>query len=365
MTDKYSGFSLIEMAIVLVILGILVTVIIPPFVSSVKYEKRVENKDALNSLKLSIVGYAKANNNLPASLTGAVGDTKDVWGREYEYKNALDVSICSATSNDGFHLKDNATMKDVAFALASHSRSNGESNNAEYDDDLWDFSGNDHDDIYEFVTLSQLKYLVCSNSTSDSDSHVTDLYYDPFDDDSLMQNATYKYLSNEWTVADGSLTAENSNYFMVGNATWSNCTISVDVYMDKEKQDNTDGGVALLYRADLGGYVPVGYGFQIDPGKGNRFVLRQYNTDVPKEQTLWEKSYTDDAWNDAYGTFDVSEPHTIKVKVSGNDHTLYIDDNELTTYTDDTDPIYSSGQVGLRFWGGYTATFDNLRVIKN
>lgn len=80
MRNDCSGFSLIEMAIVLIILGILATVLIPPLVSSVKYEKRAENKDALNALKLSIIGYAKANNgDLPSSLNGTVYPSRDIW----------------------------------------------------------------------------------------------------------------------------------------------------------------------------------------------------------------------------------------------------------------------------------------------
>lgn len=164
MRNDCSGFSLIEMSLVLVILGIIATVIIPPFVSSIKYEKRAENKDALNALKLSIIGYAKAKGTLPSSLSSAVGDTKDSWGRGYEYKNALDGAICSdTTTSDGFVLTvddDNAT--NVAFALASHSRLNGSDENAQYNSTNWDFSDTNHDDIYEFVTLPQLKYLVCA-----------------------------------------------------------------------------------------------------------------------------------------------------------------------------------------------------------
>ena len=117
MRNDCPGFSLIEMAIVLIILGILATVLIPPLVSSVKYEKRAENKDALNALKLSIIGYAKANNGIPDSLNGTGLPTKDIWGRSYEYKNAVD--------DDDFKLKDSATVDNVAFAVASHSRRNG------------------------------------------------------------------------------------------------------------------------------------------------------------------------------------------------------------------------------------------------
>lgn len=370
MTDNYSGFSLIEMAIVLIILGILATVVIPPLVFSVKYEKRAENKDALNALKLSVIGYAKAKGELPSSLGSAVGATKDIWGREYEYKNALNDTICDATANDGFVLivdDDNAT--NVAFALASQSRLNGAGDNAQYNLVSWDFSGAGHDDIYEFVTLSQLKYLVCSSSDggSDTDNSTGDdtisLYYDSFDDDSLMQDAIYTQQNHAWTVSNGTLNAEDANYFVTGNSTWSNCTVSVDVIMDRESTDGGSGGAALLYRAELAGWYPIGYGFQIDPGKGNMFVLRKYTGSG--ETVLWEMSYADDDWVDTYGTFNVSEQHNIKVKVSGNDHTLYIDNIELHTYTDITTPIYSSGQVGLRFWGGYSVTFDNLRVTEN
>ena len=164
MRNDSSGFSLIEMAIVLIILGILATVLIPPLVSSVKYEKRAENKDALNALKLSIIGYAKAHNGkLPGSsdsLNGKGLPTKDIWGRLYKYKKVVNGSVCNPTSiNKLFKLKDNVTVDNVAFAVASHSRLNGAEDNAEYNS-TWDFSGAKHDDIYEYVTLYQLKYLL-------------------------------------------------------------------------------------------------------------------------------------------------------------------------------------------------------------
>ena len=161
MRNDCPGFSLIEMAIVLIILGILATVLIPPLVSSVKYEKRAENKDALNSLKLSIIGYAKANKEyLPSSLNGTEFPSKDIWGRDYEYKNALNGKICNdATVSTDFLKVDDAMVPNVAFALASHGRLNGAENNAEYNS-TWDFSGAKHDDIYEYVTLYQLKYLL-------------------------------------------------------------------------------------------------------------------------------------------------------------------------------------------------------------
>jgi len=162
MRNDCPGFSLIEMAIVLIILGILATVLIPPLVSSVKYEKRAENKDALNALKLSIIGYAKANTNntLPASLTGAVGDTNDVWGREYKYRRGVNGTICDAGSDAGVSLttNDNRTVNGTAFIVASRSRHISAGEDANYTS--WDFSGDDHDDIYEYVTLYQLKYLL-------------------------------------------------------------------------------------------------------------------------------------------------------------------------------------------------------------
>jgi prepilin-type N-terminal cleavage/methylation domain-containing protein len=190
-----SGFSLIEMAIVLVILGIMATVLIPPFVSSVKYEKRAENKDALNAVKLGVIGYAKGKKGLPGSLGSASLATRDVWGRDYEYLVAdnlvPDDSICVENATSSETIRTASREQDgIAFAVASRGREVGGDSDGDYEN--WDVS-DAGDDLVEFVTLRQLKYLVCDSGPGGGgpggggfggvdhpSSNLEDYYYDGY-----------------------------------------------------------------------------------------------------------------------------------------------------------------------------------------
>lgn len=190
MGNRRYGFTLIEMAMVMVIFGIMATVLIPPLVSSVKYEKRAENKDALNAVKLGVIGYAKAKEKLPAELADANLATVDVWGRDYKYLVAdnltEDDSICVASSTNATVENSAGEQGDIAFAVASRGRNIGSDIDGNYSGNQYWKVSNAGDDLVEFVTLSQLKYIICKDFNDEDE--------DIIDDNSSSSYDSYEYI---------------------------------------------------------------------------------------------------------------------------------------------------------------------------
>ncbi|WP_032496272.1 putative Ig domain-containing protein [Hydrogenivirga sp. 128-5-R1-1] len=98
---REKGLTLIELAIVLIVLGILLGIgagIIGVLIKRVKYN---ESKEIVNAAVEGIIGYATSNRRLPDStqLSSAVRSTKDSYGKDlaYVYDNAL-----TSTSTYGF-----------------------------------------------------------------------------------------------------------------------------------------------------------------------------------------------------------------------------------------------------------------------
>ncbi len=165
------GFTLVEAAIVLILLGIIAALVIPAMVASTKHEKRQEAKEGLLSVRHAIIEWANAHGDkLPANLTAANILNTDVWGREYIYapfSSAL--SICTdLNATPVFLQKDNTTLQ-AAFLLAS--LGHDPTQNAIYPAtptnpatpvDLT----NPYDDLIEWVGKEELFYLICTGGSS-------------------------------------------------------------------------------------------------------------------------------------------------------------------------------------------------------
>ena len=81
------GFSLVELIVVCVILGILATLVIPTYT---KYLDQAKNVSAINDIReidREIQSYYMSNNAFPPDLAAINRDTyKDPWGQPYIYK---------------------------------------------------------------------------------------------------------------------------------------------------------------------------------------------------------------------------------------------------------------------------------------
>ncbi len=162
---KKTGFTLIESAIVLVILGLVVTLLVPPLVGSIRHEKLQENKDALLSLRHALVDIARQNNQgvlLPASL-GEVGlPEQDTWGSPYAYL-AMDTDICAqGGSGIAIKLEPENQMDEknqtIAFLIAS---AGPDRRLSIIDENTTINLSNRGDDLVEFMSRDQLIYHAC------------------------------------------------------------------------------------------------------------------------------------------------------------------------------------------------------------
>jgi prepilin-type N-terminal cleavage/methylation domain-containing protein len=72
--EKNEGFTLVEIAIVLAIIGLLLAMIIPPLGAQRDIRDRNETQGILNNAKEALIGYALVNRFLPCPDTDAIPD---------------------------------------------------------------------------------------------------------------------------------------------------------------------------------------------------------------------------------------------------------------------------------------------------
>ena len=97
-----AGFTLIEMALVLIVLGILTAVLLPPLFQLVKRDKISQGKSGLESALDDVIGYAMINDRLPVSLA-QVGATADAWGSPFGYWVQGNITKSPPPGADRFH----------------------------------------------------------------------------------------------------------------------------------------------------------------------------------------------------------------------------------------------------------------------
>jgi len=159
---KKTGFTLIESAIVLVILGLVVTLLVPPLVGSIRHEKLQENKDALLSLRHALVDIAREEGRLLASLGEAGLPEQDTWGSPYAYL-AMDTDICAqGGSGIAIKLEPENQMDEknqtIAFLIAS---AGPDRRLSIIDENTTINLSNRGDDLVEFMSRDQLIYHAC------------------------------------------------------------------------------------------------------------------------------------------------------------------------------------------------------------
>ncbi len=123
-----SGFTLVELAIVLVIVGLLISAFLTPLAAQLEQSRNAEVRRDLLEIKEALIGFAVINGQLPCpdtdgngtddgcantNATSASGgnvpwstlDTKqlDPWGRRYQYQvnNAFSTTFLLTTTGSG------------------------------------------------------------------------------------------------------------------------------------------------------------------------------------------------------------------------------------------------------------------------
>lgn len=154
--------------------------------------------------------------------------------------------------------------------------------------------------------------------------------------------------SNNWKIVDGRLvsTGGGDKRIMLNSDLPDDYVVSAKGILVK------GDGYGVMFRLTPQGNNYGGYCFQLDPGYGNKFVLRKYASNGA------EISKPIAVANPPAG-FDFKAPHDVQVKVVGNTYTAYIDGVEVMTATDST---YSSGGTGLRTWDSSSIAVDSFTV---
>lgn len=82
MTGREKGLTLVELAIVLVIVGILLSVGVALMGPLTKRVKQIESREAVHTAKEAVTGYLMKNGYLPANLNQAGTRSQDAWQRD-------------------------------------------------------------------------------------------------------------------------------------------------------------------------------------------------------------------------------------------------------------------------------------------
>ncbi len=162
------GFTMLELAIVLIIMGIIAGVAVPSVITAIKKEKISNVRESLASARQSIVAFALANRRLPVknSAEDPTRNLKDPWGRAYTYTPATELTttgsdICATTATS-LSLQDSAgTTPNLAFFLSSTGPdgSAGISTTATLVN-----AASPGDDVSESMPFTQLYRVVCGQS---------------------------------------------------------------------------------------------------------------------------------------------------------------------------------------------------------
>ena len=186
---RKKAFTLVEMAIVLVIIGLIAALIFPALTDFIKFGKKTEAKDFLVQVKDKIIGFALMNKRLPTSLS-EIGVGKDPYGNDIFYNRDTDLTsgdLCDKTSTnlDVDRVEQGGattSYDDIAFVVASfgrnvHQEFVGTETSATvtiYDPRYWPdapgYTGeyDDYDDMVEYVSLAYLRNKVCTNVANQS-----------------------------------------------------------------------------------------------------------------------------------------------------------------------------------------------------
>ncbi len=159
------GFTLIEMAIVLAIIGLMATLLLPGLLATSQRDRMSEARATLSAVRDEIIGYAMANNRqLPLDLE-TLGKPVDPWKQPIVYAPAAnlvtdpehDICTTNSTPNTFIATKDRQ-FADIAFVIAS----SGQNFRAEVFPGVTTNATIRGDDLVQYVTLPHLRTLMCS-----------------------------------------------------------------------------------------------------------------------------------------------------------------------------------------------------------
>lgn len=108
---RAAGFTLIEIMVVVVILGILATIVVANMKGKTEEAKKNATKTMINTIKLAIGSYEMDNGKTPASMSDLVNGEKhyldqetvpvDSWGHEFKIFTKGDLIKVQSAGPDG------------------------------------------------------------------------------------------------------------------------------------------------------------------------------------------------------------------------------------------------------------------------
>lgn len=187
------GFTLVEIAVVIVIMGLMAALILPGVFRTIERNKLERGRNAVTALKNEIIGYVVANNGelpRPGNYDALAGRI-DQWGNPIRYWFAQrtgttnPINVCNRSTTD-LSVTAGDPVDNIAFVLASLGQNMNleticDNGGATCDPagaatsvtvfqtgqtDAVNFPGYEYDDIVEYVSLRELKNRACSQSNN-------------------------------------------------------------------------------------------------------------------------------------------------------------------------------------------------------
>ena len=178
------AFTLIEAAIILVIVGLIAAAVFPRIIKTVQKESVLEGKDTLRAAREEIIGFAIERCCLPDTRAEGLGHLQGRWVDTLIYRNATELGCATLEAANqtiqdvttpttlSVNASDGVVTDDIAFYLASPGK-DGQPNQP-YDTDIAVKDYRDegpayYDDLVDFVTREYLREVTDGVCGGDGD----------------------------------------------------------------------------------------------------------------------------------------------------------------------------------------------------
>ncbi len=194
---RNKGFTLVEMAVVVVILGLMAALILPGIFKTIERNRLERGRAGIEALKNEVIGYlstfsADANKKLP--LDSEIDEFRhylDPWGRPAAYyydENLLNdsdpsrQSVCEALStNLSIQKNSEPQINNIAFILVSSGKNMHQETSyaagppqlVTYHDHGQPLGQYEYDDLVAYVSLAELKGKVCTGGGGGGPTTIT------------------------------------------------------------------------------------------------------------------------------------------------------------------------------------------------
>ncbi len=232
------AFTLVELAMVLVIIGILLSIGIGLFTVFIKQSKFKANKEIVQTACEAIKGYAQQNNNLPADLTSLGVKTIDPYNINLSYQPANGITsgdFCIQDATSWLTVYDRGTQKNnVAFIVYSFGENRKDDTDCSktpnpcsqaVDFQIRDYgeatnSGTNYDDIVCYLDIYTLREIACPPLEITTNSLPEAIQYLSYDSGTInVSGGTIATCNISFSI--NGLTPDNANCKITGTPTVS------------------------------------------------------------------------------------------------------------------------------------------------